>query len=127
MESFYFACITLSTVGFGDYVIGEWPKAGGVGTQLPGPPRQAWECTAGDCLMWVAFWAWDTACRLCSFRVWRIMISRVLPGSVELFSKATGSDQRPREAQTFGPPSLLHPARGGGEDPDETIRELRAP
>lgn len=25
-ESFYFAFITLSTVGFGDYVIGEWPK-----------------------------------------------------------------------------------------------------
>lgn len=54
MESFYFAFITLSTVGFGDYVIGEWPKAGRVGTQLPGPPRQAWECTAGDCLLWVA-------------------------------------------------------------------------
>lgn len=31
MESFYFAFITLSTVGFGDYVIGEWPKAGGLG------------------------------------------------------------------------------------------------
>lgn len=31
MESFYFAFITLSTVGFGDYVIGEWPKADGPG------------------------------------------------------------------------------------------------
>lgn len=39
VESFYFAFITLSTVGFGDYVIGERPlqAAGGrLGTQLPG-------------------------------------------------------------------------------------------
>lgn len=37
VESFYFAFITLSTVGFGDYVIGEWPSR----PDLPDRPGSA--------------------------------------------------------------------------------------
>lgn len=39
MESFYFAFITLSTMGFGNYVIRERLGAGRAGTQLPASSR----------------------------------------------------------------------------------------
>lgn len=135
VESFYFAFITLSTVGFGDYVIGEWPWDEEAVTQLPRPPRQAWECAVGGrCLMWVAWWAWGTAfnlSRLCPFPGWWVVISQVLPASVELSSKATGLIGALEGHTALGPPSVLHASHSHppnpGEDPDETIGELRAP
>lgn len=97
-------------------------KGCGTGTWLP----ENW------CFMWVAWWAWDTACGLSTLQPFParwVMTSQVFPAGVELSSKAMGSIGPLEGHEAFEPPSCLHASYppAPGEDPGGTVRVLKLP
>lgn len=107
---------------------GQEGRPGGMGTRLP---ENLWQVTDWG-FIWVAWWAWDTACGLSTLQPFParwVMTSQVFPANAELSSKAMGSIGPLEGHEAFEPPSCLHASYppAPGEDPGGTTGCLSYP